>query len=212
MKGLILNNFYSVEKSIKSSILLTVVIVTFMILSQHSLALRLAAFIPFALIPVHAFEVLKQDSRSGWNRYELTLPLHRHKILLSKYVIFILLFLLGLFITTVIFLLADAFMTITFTQVYVNYLLRGMGLILCIAALTYPLTYLLGTEKSDFIQICSIGFSLGMFGIVFAMLTWIMGKVDGFDEIFSISFFSVAIIFFIISYAISYIIYRKKDY
>ena len=85
-----------------------------------------------------------------------------------------------------------------------------MGLIICIAALIYPLTYKLGTEKSDSIMMGSVGFSLGMFFVITFILEMI--GVEGFDEKFSSIFFIVSNIFLLISYVVSIKIYKNKEF
>lgn len=212
MKGLILNNLYSAEKSIKSGIIITIAAVILLIFTKNPTALKVAIFLPFALIPVHAFEVLKHDAMSGWNKFEITLPVVRHKIIQSKYVTFLLLFIISILLTFVLFFIAHLFIVPTFTTVFFNFLFRGMGLILCGAALTYPLTYILGTEKSDGITISSIGFAFGMFGLVSILLQMIIGTIEGFDRIFSVSFLLVSIFLLIISYVISINVYKRKEF
>lgn len=210
MKGLILNNLYSVEKSVKSSTLLTIVAVIILLLMNQSATLKLAAFLPFVLIPVHAFEVLKYDAMSGWNKYEIVLPITRKRIVKSKYLTFILLVILSVFLVFSIAFSVHILMFPTIHSVFFNYLLRGMGLIICIAALMYPLTYKLGTEKSDSIMMGSVGFSLGMFFVITFILEMI--GVEGFDEKFSSIFFIVSNIFLIISYVVSINIYKNKEF
>lgn len=210
MKGLILNNLYSVEKSVKSSTLLTIVAVIILLLMNQSATLKLAAFLPFVLIPVHAFEVLKYDAMSGWNKYEIVLPVTRKRIVKSKYLTFILLVILSVFLVFSIAFSVHILMFPTIHAVFFNYLLRGMGLIICIAALIYPLTYKLGTEKSDSIMMGSVGFSLGMFFVITFILEMI--GVEGFDEKFSSIFFIVSNIFLLISYVVSIKIYKNKEF
>lgn len=212
MKGLIFNNLYSVEKSIKSSTLLATAIVIGLILAQNPTALRVAIFLPFLLIPVHAFEVLKHDAMSGWSKFEITLPVSRQKIVSSKYMTFLLLFFLSAFIIFAPFLLTHIFIYPTINEIFFNFLLRGAGLILCIAALTYPLTYILGTEKADFITMMGVGFSFGIFFGIYALLQVVMGAVEGFDQIFSMTFISVSILLLLISYVVSSVIYRRKEF
>lgn len=212
MKGLILNNLYSMGKGIKSAIFLTFVTVVGLLMFEDAFAMRIAAFLPFLLIPVHAFEVNKHDNMSGWNKFEITLPVTRHEIVQSKYATFLLLFLFSATLTITLFFIVNFFIPTAFTMVFFNFMLRGMGMILCIAVIVYPLTYILGVEKSDFIMVFSMGFAFGMFGLVFVVLQMMIGIVDGFDEIFSITFLSFSIFLFIISYIISTVVYMRKEF
>lgn len=212
MKGLILNNLYSMENSIKSSSMLTVVAVVLLLLTNISAALKLAAFLPFVLIPVHAFEILKYDAMSGWNKYEIILPITRKRIIESKYLTFLLLFIFSFVLVFCIAYIIHLFVLPTMHFVFFNYLLRGMGLIICIASLVFPLTYKLGTEKSDSIMIGSVGFSLGIFFVIAFMLEVLIGDVEGVDEMFSIIFFITSVLVLFISYTISVNIYKNKEF
>lgn len=208
MRGLILNNIYSVQKSIKSSILLAIVAVVGLLLMKHSMLLRAAIFLPFFLIPVNAFEVLKHDAMSGWNKFERTLPVPQRSIITSKYITFILLFGLSAIIVFVPFLIAHLFYYPTMNVLLFNFLFRGMGLILCVAAIIFPLTYKLGTEKSDTVMMTSGGISVGLFFFVSVLLQMVIGTVEGFDEIFSITFLGIAIFLLIVSYIVSNWMYK----
>lgn len=212
MKGLILNNLYSVDKSIKSSSLLTVVAVILLLLTKNPMALRVVAFLPFFLIPVHAFEILKYDAMSGWNKYETILPVTRKRIVESKYITFLLLFTFSVLIVFVIVFTFHIFMFPIVHTIILSYSLRGMGLVLCMAAVLYPLTYKLGTEKSDSIMIGSVCFSLGIFFSISLILQMFIGDVEDIDWKFSTIFFIVSTILFGISYLISINIYKNKEF
>ncbi len=203
MKGLILNNIYSVQKSMNSSILLAIVAVIGLLLTKQLMLLKVAIFLPFFLIPVNAFEVLKHDAMSGWNKFERTLPVTQRSIITSKYITFLLLFGLSVIIVFIPFLIAHLFFYSTMNVLFLNFSFRGMGLILCVAAMLFPLTYKLGTEKSDSIMMTSGGISIGLFFFVSVLLQMIIGTVESFDEIFSITFLGIAILFLIVSYMLS---------
>src|SRR5690625_1172989 len=141
MKGLILNNLYSIRISTKTSSILAIAAVIVLVMTQHNIALRIALFLPFLLIPVQAFEVLKQDAMSGWNKFEITLPVTRSQIVGSKYSTFLLLFMCSFMLIMVVFVITDQFMYSVIDQVFFNFLCRGMGIILCLSASTFMLTY-----------------------------------------------------------------------
>lgn len=212
MRGLILNNLYSIRKSTKTSFILAIAAVIVLVMTQHNIALRIALFLPFLLIPVQAFEVLKQDAMSGWNKFEITLPVTRRQIVGSKYSTFLLLFMCSFMLIMVVFLITDQFMYPVIDQVFFNFLCRGMGIILCLAASTFMLTYKLGTEKSDSIMISSMGFTFSMFFGLSILIEMILGNINYIDEIFSVTFLTLAAISVLISYIFSVQIFKKKDF
>lgn len=212
MKGLILNNLYSIERSIRFSTFLSVILIVILLFIQQAFSVRIAAFLPFLLIPVNAFEVLKLDQLSGWNKFEITLPVKKHQIIQSKYITFLLLFLLSTILSILLFYIVNLFVSFFFTMLFFNFLLRGMGMVLCLAVIVYPLTLILGTEKSDIIMLCSIGFAFSMFGLVFALLQLTVGTIDNFDIIFSIGFLFVSIVLLMMSYLVSTTVYKHKEF
>lgn len=212
MKGLILNNLYSIEKSVKTSSILVGAAVIILVMTQHNAALRVALLLPFLLIPVQAFEVLKHDAMSGWNKFETTLPVTRKQIVGSKYSSFLLLFIGTLLLVVCIFFVVDQFMYSVIDQVFFNFLFRGMGIIFCLAASTFMLTYKLGTEKSDSIMISSMGFTFCIFFGLSILIEIVLGNIQHVDEIFSVTFFIIAAMSLLISYILSVQIYKKKEF
>ncbi|TMW70922.1 ABC-2 transporter permease [Alteribacter natronophilus] len=212
MKGLVLNHYYAIEKGIKSSVAAVAVLVIAALVIQEDWALRFAVFLPFLLIPVHAFEVLKRDVLSGWNRFEITLPVKRKQIVQSKYATFLLLLLVSLALPMVLYTAVHFLIEPVFTDIVFNFLMRGMGLVLCLAAIVYPLTFKWGTEKSDMIFILSLAFSFGTFGGVSGLLALVIGTPDWYDQVFSLVFLIVALASFAVSYMLSQRIYKKKEF
>ncbi|MFK4327505.1 ABC-2 type transport system permease protein [Bacillus sp. RC97] len=212
MKGLILNSLYSVEKSVKVSLLLAILINTFLFMTKHSIALQMAIWVPFLIIPVNAFEALKHDGESGWNKYEITLPIKRSNIIKSKYITFLILLMISILLTFLILYIACIFDLLSYTKLFFSFSFRGMGIILCMAALIYPLTYLLGTAKSDAIILGSIGFAFGVFGLTSTLIPIVFRNSQDLDQAFSVTFLLISILFFIISYYISKHIYKRKEF
>lgn len=211
MKGLILNNFYSMRDSIKLSLMIAIGANVILIATKNSTSLQIAIFLSFVLISSNAFEVLKQDSSSGWSKFELILPLARYKIVQSKYLTFLLLLVLSLLVTIGIFAVTSLFINSS-EELILNFIFRGMGFVFCIASIVYPLTYILGGDKSEVIRLISMVFSLGVFGLIYFLQLKVMEKTEGFDRIFSLSFLLVSIIFFVISYVVSIITYKEKEF
>ncbi|WP_144613309.1 ABC-2 transporter permease [Bacillus cereus] len=210
MKGLILNNFYSVRESIALSLLLAIVSNVVLVLSGNATALKMAFYLPMALITVSAFEVLKQDNLSGWDKFEFILPVERKEIIRSKYITFLLLLIISILVTAGVFMLNSLFVKISGELILIS-VLRGMGLVLCLASTIYSLTYIFGGDKSELIRIISIIFAFAMFGLVSLMQKMMMGEVEGFDRIFSVNFLLVSCFIFIISYFISISAYKRKE-
>lgn len=211
MKGLILNNLYSVREGLNLSLLLAIVATTLLMSTENSTALKLSFYLPMALIAVNAFEVLKQDNLSGWDKFEFTLPLRRQKVVQSKYLTFLLLLLVSVAVTIGIFVVSSSFVTFSEGLMFIS-ILRGIGFVLCLATIIYPLTYILGGDKSELIRIIGMIFSFVVFGIVYFLQRMAVGEVEGFDKFFSINFVLVSFFLFIVSYFISIRTYKRKEF
>lgn len=212
MKGLLLNHIYSTEKSIRNGMLFTVFISIILYLSQQSVALRVAAFLPFIFMVQPAFEVVKHDAMSGWNKFVFTLPLRRSTLVQSHYILLLLLVGVGALLAVGLFYGATFFVDSFSADVFYNFALRAIGIVLCMAALSYPLTFLWGTEKSDQITLMSVGFGFGIFFLVSLFLLFTIGAdAEGYDRIFSLSLAAVSLLIYAVSYGISLWIYNKKE-
>lgn len=183
-----------------------------LVLTKEPIALRAALFLPFLLTPVQAFEVLKTDALSGWNTFEVTLPVTRRQIVGSKYALFIFFVLASIVLIGTVFLLAHVFYYPVIDATFFNFGLRGFGIVCCLAAFTYPLTFKLGTEKSDSIMIGSIGCTFALFFGLLVILPMLVETTSHFDEIFSIVFSGLAIVLFVLSYIVSVVIYNRKEF
>lgn len=212
MSGLILNNYYSIRKSARSSILLACAALIILVLTKEPVALRAALFLPFLLIPVQAFEVLKTDALSGWDTFEVTLPVTRRQIVASKYAIFICFVAVSVLLIGTVFFLTHMFYYPVIDATFFNFGLRGFGIVCCLAASTFPLTFKLGTEKSDSIMMISIGFAFALFFGLLLILSMILTNTSHFDEIFSMIFVGVALVCLLVSYIVSIFIYERKEF
>lgn len=213
MKGLLLNHVYITQKTIRNSFLIAVVIISAFYVSGHSVALRGAAFIPFLVLIQPAFEVLKHDALSGWHKFVITLPLKRKAYIQSHYALALILILSAALISAGLFLIAQQL--IDFDQVHTFYIffLRGMSLVLIIAALVYPLTFKLGIEKSDSIVIISSVSSIGLFFATSTLFLFLFNIPSAsFDLIFSFVFLGISLFIFTLSFFISTFIFNKKEY
>lgn len=212
MNGLVLNNLLSIRRSTFTSILLTIGMVVVLLFTKETFALRAALFVPFLIIPVQAFEVVKQDAMSGWNTFEITLPVRRSQIVGSKYITFLLLFFMSVIITVGAFIFTHWLFYPVIDTLFYNFLLRGMGIILCVAAVTFPFTYKLGTEKSDTVMIIGVGYTCTIFFGLSLIIQPIVGDIARIDEVFSTVFLLIAALSFVASYIASLIIYKRKEF
>ncbi|MBM7715187.1 ABC-2 transporter permease [Siminovitchia sp. FSL H7-0308] len=219
MRGLFLNQYFTVEKSLRNYVFISVVIVCLLIISNNEMMLSFATWLPILFMITPAFEALKHESSSGWNKFVLALPIKRSQVVQSHYIFYSLIMLSGIILTFVLFVLTDLIMGQNQTTTAVYSIMNGVGLALIIGFVTYPLTYHYGTEKSDMILMMGVLAAIGLF----FLSEWIYkGILENFgaplspntnhDLLFSSSFLLINLFLFIISYFVTLQIYKRKEF
>ncbi|KQL56039.1 MULTISPECIES: ABC-2 transporter permease [Bacillaceae] len=218
MKGLLLNQYYSVQKSIWVYALLAFVIpVVILIFFEGSMLDRLAAFVAIGFMVSPALEVLKHEGKSGWSKYMATLPISRAKVVQSHYLFFVLLLLVGVGFAGAAYFIA----THLFNQVPTDYFFVGIlsiiGIVLTSGVITYPLTYILGAEKSDMILVLGMGGSIGVYLLTYTIFSMVFNEEGTYfgsdaDLFFGLLFIGITLIVFVLSYIVSLILYKRKEF
>jgi len=219
MKGLLLNQYYSIGKSIFNYVLLSVLIAGILLFTQHDMMMLFATILPTVFMITPALEVLKHESMSGWNKFLLTLPIKRKHVVQSHYLFFTILLLFGLLITITLFVLAEFILGQILTEQMIYWIMNGVGIAITLGLVAYPLTYQLGTEKSDMAIIIGFIATFGLFFLSDALFNRIVSNLSpdtlqgmNLGLLFSGSFLAITLILFIVSYMISLPIYKKKEF
>ncbi|WP_413238476.1 ABC-2 transporter permease [Paenibacillus sp. 1P07SE] len=84
---------------------------------------------------------------SGWNKFVFTLPLTRNKLVQSHYVLLLLLVAAGVLLAMGLFYGAAWLIGPSATDVFYNFTLRGIEIVLCMATLSCPLTFAWGRRN-----------------------------------------------------------------
>ncbi len=212
MKGLIRNNFYSMENNIKISfsIALFSAVVSFFVkqdvLIQMIIAMQLFIFIVNVGTSLHA------DVVSKWNKFELTLPIKSNDIIKAKYISFAILILLVIVMGSITAIYAYVTSGVSNVQsIFYGYEF-GLTLSAATAGIMYPLMLKLGTEKNEMIMILSAIAAVGLLVLLSAILTPLTGEVNMKHPLVGIVSSIVAVVIFIGSYFVSVKIYRHKEF
>ncbi|GAB3044380.1 ABC-2 transporter permease [Virgibacillus ainsalahensis] len=217
MKGLLLNQYYSVEKTIWTYVPLGLILATVLIFFDNPVIQRLAAFLPVIFMASSALEVLKHESKSGWNKYVLTLPVKRSRVVQSHYLFFSVLALTGLLIACIAFVLAQFVFGQTPSAGYIYSVMNILGMTCTMGFVAYPLTYLLGTEKAEVVAMAGMIAGLGVFflsAFVYDLFITPLDVLQGLNQdlLFSASFLIINFILLVVSYVISIQIYKRKEF
>lgn len=213
MKGLVRNSMYSMGNNLKLAFIMAGgLIFAPLILPDNSLYLMTIISVQLFMFIANSATSLGADEISGWNKFELTLPVDKHTVILSKYISFFILILFGFItasLTGVLAVLVTPSMEIT--EFLWGYQF-GLTLSLISTAIMCPMTLKFGTEKSEMILLLS-----AMTAIVFAVfVAWILSLFSNEMNLRSLRVgmvcISVSPLFWVISYWVSLRIYRKKEF
>lgn len=208
MKGLIRNNLYSASSGYKLMVLLAVLSGVAGIVLENGIFVTCYGIVVLILFPINTFSTVQVDTYANWSKYEISLPVRRRDIILSKYICYILFQVIGI-------ILIQSYLWF-FSKVYPNFGVRemlplfymGIGLSLGTAAIFYPLIYTLGIDKSELL----ISVSLIIMCLIMAAATFLLEKIGVEYELSMKVFQGVAIVLLLLSYLITNQIYQKKEY
>ena len=206
MKGLLLKDILSLRKYMRTLLLFTAAYALLIFFLDSSDFLGGMIVLMCAMIPITSFSL---DHQAGWDVYELSLPVSRRDIVKSKYLLALILTLIGTGISIAIGL---AYRLITHSgdlleALTVSYALFAVGLIF--ASVLLPLIFKFGVEKSRLLLIA-------VFAIPTAAFVALSGagvKLPDEQAIMRLVAFSPLILVAALglSYAASCAIYRKKE-
>lgn len=206
MKGLIIKDLINLKKYGWSVLMITALYVLFSITLKDPEFMGGMIVLMFSMIAVTSFSY---DSMSGWDKYVISMPVPRRTVVKSKYVLALLLSLLGAALSAIIGI-ATGFFNGTadiIKQLTISAGLLGIGILfLCIML---PLIFKFGVEKSRVIVI--IVFAIP-FAAAFAMSQTGM-TLPSHDQLMRILAYSPLMLaaLFVFSYMLSCYFYNGKE-
>jgi|SRR5690625_1252853 len=215
MKGLLLNQYYSVFTSLRNYLFLGVIIAAILIFSQNEFMQSFAQILITIFMVTPALEVLKHESKSGWNKFVLTLPIKRSNVVQSHFLFFIMTMISGILITIAMFALADLVLGETLTFQTILGIMNGGGIALLLGIVAYPLTYLWGAEKADTVLMLGVMVAVGLFLLVnWLYIEFIEDAFQGLNHelVFTAGFCVTTLVLYIISYRITIQVYKRKEF
>ncbi|MBE6951792.1 MAG: ABC-2 transporter permease [Ruminococcaceae bacterium] len=175
MKALLYKDFMTLWKNLRSYLLMCAI---FQVASIAGEEFEFMRFYPLILVASLPHTLLAYDERSGWEKFALTLPVSRRKLVSAKY-------LMGLLLIGASFLLAAVTMGIRYRMEgdfsawdywFELSVLLTLGVAVMCTAL--PMTFRMGTEKGRLVNMLSYGILGGV--LVIGVL---VGSELGLNEI-----------------------------
>jgi len=199
MKGLFLNNLYSVAPNLL--IYVAGVIISGVTALASSNALIMSIHLAFSLLGIPLGSTLiwmQKNNFSKWNRLEIVFPIARKTIALSQYMTYAILMLFGAILSLPFIILSGNY-SLLFNLFTTSFLAAGIF---------FPLAHKFADDKLQLILIGSIIVSVVTIEIFIAVIAKNFALAIVFQQITLLAF---SIITLVCSYFISVRIYSKKD-
>ncbi len=212
MKGLIRNNFYSMESNIKISFMIALFLAAVSFFVKYDAFLQMIIAMQLFIFIVNVGTSLRADVESKWNKFELTLPVKYSDVVKAKYISFAILILLGIAmgsITAVYACATGGFSNVR--SIFYGYEF-GITLSAATAGIMYPLMLKIGTEKSEMIMIFSAIAAVGLMDLLSAILAPLTGEMNMKHPLVGAVSAIAAWMIFVGSYFVSVKIYQNKEF
>ena len=207
MKGLILKDFYNLRKYGKTVLLISAfyVMLTFMMDNSNLFAGMIVLM--FAITSVTSFAY---DRQSGWEVYVQTLPVAAKDVVMSKYLLSLLLGLIGGVLALLMGWLNGLIKNIpNFTEMLVTaYALLAIGMIFI--SILLPLVYKFGVERSRVIILAIIAIPTAAFFVMAQTGNEVVPDEQTIRRALLLSPV-VIVVCGIVSFLVSHGIYRRKE-
>lgn len=211
MKGLFLNGFYATIGNIKLFLWIVLAVGAFLLATGNPTLQELFVYITITALSGNGVISARKDAVSKWNKYEITMPVRRKEIVQCKYLsylfwVFASTVLAGLVTAAAMLIHGDSFLAIGGAGLASMFAL-GIGIAVLTGGFFYPLSYLFGVEKSETALIISILAAMG-----FAIVS--LNLLHTLHFTFSLrmgAFIAAYMLLFVCSYALSLLLYSKKE-
>ncbi|WP_151734948.1 ABC-2 transporter permease ['Paenibacillus yunnanensis' Narsing Rao et al. 2020] len=211
MKGLLINNYYSMQDNIKLSFGIALAVVLIPLFASGSKVMSMIIAVQTFVFASNMGTSLQMDETSKWNKWELTLPVTRTAVINAKYISFIFLITMGL-ASSLVTLLLHGFIGELDVNAVIDGYLFGLQLAITSIAIVYPLILKLGAEKSDVLLLTAAGLSIGLKMVIWYILYMFNNDINFNGRTVGIVSTLAALLLFAVSYLISARIQRHKEF
>ncbi|MBJ8051130.1 ABC-2 transporter permease [Bacillus cereus] len=214
MRGLLLTNYYLVYRTFFTFMGIAILGAGLVFYFGDASMYRFIAMFTILFAAIPALEVIKYESKSGYDKYVLTLPVTRSNIVQSHYLFYFLVVIIGTLLSYGIFYVYGLVSDTPIDEGILKSVSLGTFIILNAGAISYPLLYVFGAEKSDAITIGSAGGGLlATFGLQ-SLIGYLMEQLplSNSSLYVPILYTIFGLIIYILSFFVSVFIYRKKEF
>lgn len=212
MRGLFLDCIYKTIDNMKLLIgFLCIAGIGIITLIDSQSIVQIFTAVIFFSVSFCSLSVVRKDIKSGWYKYEVSLPVKKKKIVESKFLVylfwlFISILLAVLFVASVIFFKGFKYFDLGMQDILTLFFVC-ISYSLAVCALFYLGLYIVGWDKNDALEIISVIFSV----IYMVALVYLVNLADISIENGRIILLAVSGFVFIMSLILSKELYSKKE-
>ena len=221
MKGLLYNDYMSMQKVLKTSLVIYVLFTIFSLLSDNIIFAVDYTLVFILMVPINIFY---SDEKNKWEQYAFTMPVSPKQYVREKYIFFVLTQTIGYVLAYMIVLISymynrESFDSTIFDMINVTSAVSGI-----LPVIVIPVMFKYGTEKGriTMLSLLFLPFILVKVLESTSVLTSILQAIQKialtveitkvFTETHGVILFIPMIILYLISYAVSLHIYSKKEF
>jgi hypothetical protein len=219
MKGLLRNGFYGVIDGARILLLLFLALGVTLLITGNATLFVVFALSSATLLACNSASSFRKEASTKWIKYALTTPVRKRDIIKSRYISHAYWALLGIALPLLFVFIAIAIHGNKFFYFEVRdpvaYFCLGFGIALFMGSILYPLLYFWGTDKNELFLIMSLLGAIGLsIGIITLLNANTMPDTMTDTEFFTgmIIYLTTAIIAYILSYFLTVLIYKRKEY
>ncbi|WP_281197587.1 ABC-2 transporter permease [Staphylococcus felis] len=219
MKGLLLNQYYSVKKSMLIYSIAGVLIASFLLFLSIPYTRMIGTLIVMLFLVTPSMEFLKREAISGWDEFTIALPISRKKVIQSHYYFYLILLTTATLISTTIVVISR----LTTSSEHLNVstfamIINCISIVIVLGVFVFPMTYYMGSSRADAIILSASFISVLLYqgiALLYAATLQIVSeslfpKINQ-DIIFSIFYLLFSLILLYLSYVFSKKIYESKE-
>lgn len=217
MKGLILKDIINLKKNFRIFGLLSVLYIVLAITSKDTGFFSSVITMLFAILTLSLFSY---DDLAKWDIYALTMPVSREDMVSSKYIMLILLTLFGTVFSSIVTMGINIALKSDSLFTSVSNAFVGAFVVIILYSFVFPFIIKLGVDKARIIFFVSIIIPFVVVSSISAFMKEETSEIPG-GLIAAMDFLShysgivlpiIALAVLYLSYRISVVIYRKKDF
>lgn len=216
MKGLIRNNFYTVEGSLKLTLLISILAAVVLVVagkltrdSGNLFSLIIGGNLGgFGALSATA---IQKDAASKWDRFELTMPVSRTDVVTARYLSCMFYIFIGIImalLNVLVFYLAAG--TVNLERMSYGFVF-GLGFALSLPTFMIPLTMIFGADKNESLTLVAIFAGLALFVGARVLMTPLLTDAANADFVFRAGYMAFSVVLFGASYLLSCWLYRRKE-